>query len=119
MELSFGESNTKLYVLCSSIWHIGSLNSVPKKVGGGGGGKLAFPFLWNSKPEALTRKSLLNTFADGRFNIVDIRTKTESLFIKQVQQLIKEHNARWTYLAMYCLGIHVKEHLVLFRLYPP
>ena len=80
---------------------------------------MAFPFLWNSKPEALTRKSLLNTFADGGFTIVDIRTKIESLFVKQVLQLIKEHNARWTFLAMYYLGIHVKEHLILFRLYPP
>ena len=33
--------------------------------------KLAFPFLWNSKPEALQRESLLNTFADGCLNIVD------------------------------------------------
>ena len=81
-------------VLCSSIWRIGSLNS-----------------------EALKRKSLLNTFAYGGLNIVDIRI--ESLFVKQVLQLIKEHNARWTFLAVYWLGIHVKEHLVLFRLYPP
>ena len=33
--------------------------------------KLAFPFLWYSKPEALQRESLLNTFADGCLNIVD------------------------------------------------
>ena len=68
-------------VLCSSIWHIGSCNSVPNKV--------AFPFLWNSKAEALKRKSSLNTFADGGLNIVDIRTKIESLFVKNVLQLIK------------------------------
>ena len=37
--------------------------------------KLAHPFLWNSKPEALKRESLLNTFADGSVNIVYIRTK--------------------------------------------
>ena len=55
-------------VLCSSIWHIGSLNSVPNK--------------------ALKRKSLSNTFAEG-LNIVDIRTKIESLFVKKVLQLIK------------------------------
>ena len=61
-------------VLCSSIWHIGSLNSG------------AFPFLWNSKPEALQRKSLLNTFADGGLNIVDLRTKIESLFVKTLLQ---------------------------------
>ena len=38
--------------------------------------KLEFPFLWNSKPEALKRDSLLNTFADGGLNIIDIRTKS-------------------------------------------
>ena len=48
-------------VLCSSIWHI-----------------FAFLFLWNSKPEALKRKSHLRTEVD----IVDIRTKIESLFVK-------------------------------------
>ena len=50
---------------------------------------MAFPYLWNSKPEALKRKSLLNTFADGVLNIVDLRTKIESLFVKKVLQIIK------------------------------
>ena len=45
--------------------------------------KLAFPFLWNSKLEALQRDSLLNAFADGGLNI-DIKTKIESLFVKQL-----------------------------------
>ena len=36
---------------------------------------MAYPFPWNSKPVALKRESLLNTFADGGLNIVDIRTK--------------------------------------------
>ena len=31
--------------------------------------------LWNSKLLALKRESLLNTFADGGLNVVDIRTK--------------------------------------------
>ena len=42
---------------------------------GGTKKKLAYPFLCNSKPEALKRESLLNTFADGSVNIVYIRTK--------------------------------------------
>ena len=36
---------------------------------------MAYPFLWNSKSVALKRESLLNTFADGGLNIVDISTK--------------------------------------------
>ena len=62
-----------------------------------GGENFAFPFLWNSKPEALKRKSLLNTFADGGLNVVDITTKIVYLFVKKVLQLIKEHNARWNF----------------------
>ena len=51
----------------------------------------------------------LNTFADARLNVVDIRTKIQSLFVKQVLQLIKEHRVKWTFLAVYWLGIHLKE----------
>jgi len=39
---------------------------------------MEYPFLGNGKPEALKRESLLNTFADGGLNIVnivDIRNK--------------------------------------------
>ena len=50
---------------------------------------MAFPYLGNGKPEALKRNSLLNTFADGGLNIVNLRTKIESLFVKKVLQLIK------------------------------
>ena len=75
MELSFRrESITMQSVLCSTKQS---------------GEKLAFPFLWKGKPEALKRKSLLNTFADGGLNVVDIRTKIECLFVKKVLQLIK------------------------------
>ena len=71
-------------VLCSSIWHIGSLNSVPNKVVT----NWHFHF-FGTINRKLKRKSLLNTFADGGLNIVDIRTKIESLFVKTVLQLIK------------------------------
>ena len=42
------------------------------------GGKIennGIAIFWNSKPEALKRESLLNTFGDGCLNIVDIITK--------------------------------------------
>ena len=113
-ELSFrGKSVILQTVLCSSIWYIGSLTSMPKNVGEKLN-KLAFTFLWNNKPEALKRESLLNTYANGGLNIVDIKTKIESLFVKQVLQLIKEHRAKWTFLAVYWLGIHLREYVASF-----
>ena len=36
---------------------------------------MAYPVIWHIKPKALKMESLLNTFADGGLNIVDIRTK--------------------------------------------
>jgi hypothetical protein len=82
-ELSFrGKSVILQTVLCSSIWYIGSLTPMPKNVGKKLN-KLAFTFLWNNKPEALKRESLVNTFADGGLNIVDIKTKIECLFVKK------------------------------------
>ena len=113
-DLSFrGESVILHTVLCSSIWYIGSLASMPKKVEQKLN-KLAFTFLWNNKPEALERESLLNTYADGGLNIVDIKTKIEALFVKQVLQLIKEHRAKWTFLAVYWLGVHLREYVTAF-----
>ena len=85
------------------------LTNVGKKLN-----KLAFTFLWNNKPEALKRESLVNTYADGGLNIVDIKTKIASLFVKQVLQLIKEHRAKWTFLAVYWLGRHLREYVASF-----
>ena len=80
--------------------------------------KLAFPFLWNSiNLKLCKRESLLITFADRGLDIVDIKTKIESLFAKQVLQLIKEHRAKWTFLAVYWLGIHLKEYVASFPHY--
>ena len=105
-------------VLCSSIWHIGSLNSVPKKVVK----NWHFHIFGTVNPKLITinhRKSLLITFPDGGLNIVDLRTKIEFLFVKKkVLQIIKSIT-QVTFLAVYWLVIHLKEHLVLFRLYLP
>ena len=39
---------------------------------------------------------------------VDIKTNIEYLPVKQVLQLIKEHRAKWTFLAVHWLGIHLE-----------
>ena len=63
--------------------------------------ELVCPFLLKSKHEALKRESPLNTFEDGALNSVDTRTKIGYLYFKQVLQLIKEHRAKLTFLAVY------------------
>ena len=75
--VSLPQKNMSTYkvssVLCGCIWYTGSLTSLPNKVETLK--TMAYPFISHSKPKALKRESLLNTFADEGLNIVDIRTK--------------------------------------------
>lgn len=113
-DLSFrGRSIILNAVLCSSIWYVGSLilmpDNVRRKLN-----KLVFTFLWKGQPEAIKRETLLNDFPNGGLNIVDIQSKLESLLVKQVLQLIKGNKAKWKYLAVYWIGLHLREFVPSF-----
>ena len=64
-------------MLCSSILYIGILTSANIE-------EISISNFLNSKPEALKRESLLNTFADGGLNIIDIRTKSSDKKLSSV-----------------------------------
>ena len=113
-DLSFrGRSVILKAVLCSSIWYVGSLilmpQSVEKRLN-----KLLFTFLWNSQPEALKREMLLNDFPNGGLNVIDIKTKIESFLVKQVLQLFNGSQVKWKYLAIYWIGLHLREYVPSF-----
>ena len=104
--LQRGRSTILKAVLCSSIWYVGSLILMPENV--------RRTFLWKNQPEAIKRETLFNEFPKGGLNIVDIQTKLESLLVKQVLQLIKGTKAKWTYLAVYWIGLHLKHFVPSF-----
>ena len=47
-------------------------------------------------------------------NVVDIQTKLQSFMIKQVLQLIKGTKAKWKYLAVYWMGLHLRKYVPSF-----
>ena len=113
-DLSFrGRSTILNVVLCSSIWYVGNLILMPDKVRRKLN-KLIFTFLWKSKPEAIKRETLLNDYRNGGLNVVDIQTKLQSFMIKQVLQLIKGTKAKWKYLAVYWIGLHLRKYVPSF-----
>ena len=61
--------------ICAVRLHLVHRESYLTTKQGGNIENMAYPFIWHSKPKALKRESLLNTFADEGLNIVDIRTK--------------------------------------------
>ena len=113
-DLSFkGRSIILQAVLCSPIWYVGSLLLMPERVEKRLN-KLIFTFLWNNQPEALKRETLYNTFLNGGLNIVDIKTKLASFHVKQILQLIKGHKAKWKYLAVYWIGLRLRNYVASF-----
>jgi len=113
-DLSFkGRSVILQAVLCTSIWYVGSLIAMPQRVEQKLN-KLIFTFLWNKQPEALKRETLYNTFLNGGLNIIDIKTKLASFRVIQVLQIIKGQGAKWKHLAVYWLGLHLRNYVRAF-----
>jgi hypothetical protein len=108
-----GRSTILNVVLCSSIWYVGSLISMPeivlKKIN-----KLVFKFLWNNKPELIKRETLLNDYQQGGLKVVDIKSKIESFRVRQVLQLIKGNKAKWKYYAVYWIGLQLRKYVLSF-----
>ena len=56
----------------------------------------------------------MNDYRNGVLNVVDIQTKLQSFMIKQVLQLIKGTKAKWKYLAVYWIGLHLRKYVPSF-----
>ena len=101
-------------VLCTSIWYVGSLILMPKKVENTLN-KLIFSFLMEQQTEGLKLETLINSFDEGGLNIVDIQTKLASFRIKLVLQLIKGEKVKWKYYAVYWIGLNLRKYVSNFN----
>ena len=103
----------KSYVInclaCSKLWYLGSTTIMP-----GHYLKLfrrcVFEFLWNSKSEHLSRDTMYLHFKLGGQNIVNIDWKLKTLLLKHVQSLIAGNKAKWTYFAIYWIGMYLRKY---------
>ena len=73
--------------------------------------KVLFSFLWKDQHEALKRNTLHNSFEDGGLNIIDVKTKLDAFLVKQVIQIIKGHDVKWIYIAIYWLSLHIRQYV--------
>ena len=110
-DLSYrGISVVAQVILCTSIWYIGSLLLMPasirRKIE-----RIIFTFVWTNQHEALKRNTVYNSFDKGDLNITDIKTKLDAFLVKQVIQLINGHEAKWTFFAIYWLGLHIRQYV--------
>lgn len=69
----------------------------------------SFRFIWNSKYEPVSRKTLYLEFLEGGLNVPNFRLKCEALYLSHLQKLINNHEAKWTYFARYWLGMYLRK----------
>ena len=108
---------SKSYVInclaCSKLWYLGSTTIMPEHYL-----KLLrrciFQFLWNSKSEPLSRDTIYLHFKLGGQNIVNIDLKLKTLLLKHIQSLIAGNKAKWTYFAIYWLGMYLRKYNLEF-----
>ena len=69
-----------------------------------------FNFIWGSGVEPVNRNTLYLPFKSGGLNILSIKLKCESQYLTQINKIINNHDAIWTYFAKYWIGITLRKH---------
>ena len=113
MQLTFkSKSSIVNYLALSKLWYLGSTNLLSfhymyLKLFE----KAIFDFIWSNKTEPLKRNTAHFSFNIGSQNIVDISLKLDSLLLKHVKNLICGASAKWTFLAIYRIVLHLRRYI--------
>ena len=103
----------KSYVLnllaSSKLWYIGSFTLMPKHYLTQFQ-RAIFRFFWMSKSEHLNRNTMYLPYKNGGQNIVNIQRKLQAFTLKHMQALVKGSKAKWTYFAIYWVGLYLRHH---------
>lgn len=94
---------------CAKLWYCGSTTILHKHylqlfI------KESFKYLWVDKVDPISRNSAYLPFKEGGLNIVNIELKLKSFLLNHVQQLINDREAKWTYFAIYWIGLFLRNH---------
>jgi hypothetical protein len=105
-----GRANVVNVCGLSKLWYVASSIAMPPayiKMFN----KLIFKYFWNLKMvEPVARNTVYQSKLQGGFNIVDIASKVSAFHLQHVQKLISSHNAKWTYFAIYWIGMTLRHH---------
>jgi hypothetical protein len=92
----------------SKLWYICQSMSVPPmlihKLN-----KLIFNYFWGDTYEPISRNTLYQTKISGGLNIVNIEAKITAFHLQHLQKLITS-NAKWTYFAVYWIGLTLRQY---------
>ena len=106
----------QIYV-CSRLWYKAQILPLP--------GRLAaqfesimYRYLWRGKLEKLALQELHGPVKEGGLGLVDIRTKADSLFIKQACRMLSEPNGRSLSHVKYWIGLYLADYLPDLRAGP-
>ena len=108
-KLSFKGKSTVLNSLClSKLLYYSTANHVPPHY------TILFQrsmfrFVWNSKFEPISRKTLFLDFQDGGLKVPNLKLKLQSLYLSHLQKLICNSDAKWTYFAKYWIGLQLRK----------
>jgi hypothetical protein len=69
--------------------------------------RLIFNFVWNSKSEALVRKTMYLTKNSGGLNIVNIEYKLYALCLKHIQDIIVNRNTKFVNFSIYWIDYQI------------
>lgn len=94
---------------CSKLWYLSSTTLMPDhylKLFS----RAIFDFIWTSKSEPLSRDTMYLHFKNGGQNIVNVSLKLDCLLLKHIQSLLSGSKSKWTYFAIYWIGLHLRNY---------
>ena len=104
---------SKSYVInmlaLSKLWYLGSTNLMSNhylKLSE----RSVFDFVWNNKSESLKCETMYLPFKLGGQNLVNISLKLDCLLLKHIKHLITGCTAKWTFFAIYWIGLYLRKY---------
>jgi exonuclease III len=93
----------------SKLWYYSSFVTLPpvylKQFN-----RVMFKYFWGDDCEPVSRNTLVQNKSQGGFGLVDISSKVKACYLRHIQKLITGYTAKWTYLAIYWVGLSLREH---------
>jgi hypothetical protein len=73
-----------------------------------------FRFIWHSTAEPIRRSVLYKPILEGGLGVIHIQTKLQAFLLRHLQALINNSSAKWTYFAIYWLGLSLRRYRPAF-----
>ena len=97
----------------SKLWYLTSFNLIPQHYLTLTQ-RTVFKYFWNTNSEHLKRDILYKHYLKGGQNIVNISLKSKAFLLKHVQHLLNNCKAKWTYFAIYWIGLPLRKYNAQF-----